>query len=93
MEQYNQLLNIKSKDMIKKTTYIENDCYELIITYAVVKEPTYYEEGHGLHLKGGDSIELSSVELNFNIGALAFQSFEILPLLTEEQINSLIEKL
>lgn len=69
------------------TTVLDGNGVELNVTYSMEYVPSHVEEGHGYHQMGNyHDIELESVELD-----LLGISIDILPQLTNNQIDSICE--
>jgi hypothetical protein len=68
---------------------VDESSIELSVTYYYEKLSPQIEEGHGYHdVGGGHHVEISHVEL-----IIDNQAIQILPLLSQKQINSIIDKL
>ena len=77
--------------MKKKLTevIVDQSPVELMVTYYYEKLSSQIEEGHGYHdVGGGHHVEISHVELIINK-----QSIELLPLLSQKQLDSIIDNL
>jgi len=77
--------------MKKKLTevIVDQSSVELMVTYYYDKISSQMEEGHGYHdVGGGHHVEISHVEL-----IIDNQSIELLPLLSQRQIHSIIDQL
>jgi len=74
----------------KLTEIIFDHCsIELMVTYYYEKLSSQIEEGHGYHdVGGGHHVEISHVEL-----IIDNQSIELLPLLSQRQLHSIIDQL
>jgi hypothetical protein len=77
--------------MKKKLTevIVDQSSVELMVTYYYEKLSSQIEEGHGYHdVGGGHHVEISHVELIINN-----QSIELLPLLSQKQLHTIIDNL
>ena len=77
--------------MKKKLTevIVDQSSVELMVTYYYEKLSSQIEEGHGFHdVGGGHHVEISHVEL-----IIDNQAIQILPLLSQRQLHSIIDQL
>ena len=77
--------------MKKKLTevIVDQSSVELMVTYYYEKLSSQIEEGHGYHdVGGGHHVEINHVELIINN-----QSIELLPLLSQKQLETIIDNL
>jgi hypothetical protein len=68
---------------------VDESSIELSVTYYYEKLSSQMEEGHGFHdVGGGHHVEISHVEL-----IIDNQAIQILPLLSQRQLHSIIDQL